>query len=124
MAKTVQDVVDALSAEKRDLFDLVVGASVEGEQLPADDATTKTYASFSADEKNVLDFVVGGLLVKDSSAAHSDDLVENFLAHHGVKGMKWGVRKREDGGANFPLRKVIAKTPEGAGLRAESRAKV
>jgi hypothetical protein len=61
-------------------------------------------------------------------------MVEEFLAHHGVKGMKWGVRKRDDSGggsgggkqkkpANFPLRKITTKTPEGAGLRAESKMK-
>lgn len=30
---------------------------------------------------------------EEESLAMSQDLVENILAHHGVKGMKWGVRK-------------------------------
>ena len=29
---------------------------------------------------------------------HGEDL-ENFLEHHGIKGMKWGVRKERDGGS-------------------------
>lgn len=35
------------------------------------------------------------------------DSVETFLAHYGVKGMKWGVRKRSDGDSKD--RKALSK---------------
>lgn len=31
---------------------------------------------------------------------HSDLLVDNFLAHYGVKGMKWGVRRKSTGSSS------------------------
>lgn len=34
---------------------------------------------------------------------HSDT-IESFLAHYGVKGMKWGVRRYNSGGRRQPLK--------------------
>lgn len=35
--------------------------------------------------------------------------VDDFLAHYGVKGMKWGKRKAQDGGSSESLRSTIKK---------------
>lgn len=38
---------------------------------------------------------------------------ESFLAHYGVRGMKWGVRKRRDKASSGPPEDVIIKTRPG-----------
>ena len=35
---------------------------------------------------------------------------EEFLEHYGVKGMKWGVRKKNDSSSNSPKKRSKAKT--------------
>lgn len=35
--------------------------------------------------------------------------LDNFLEHHGVKGMKWGVRKAEGSSASSPTRRPLSK---------------
>lgn len=45
----------------------------------------------------------------------SDDL-DNFLEHHGVKGMKWGVRKAEGSSASSPTRRPVPR-PSGASVK-------
>lgn len=48
-----------------------------------------------------------------------DETLEEILKHHGVKGMKWGVRKRQEVGARYhelrnkPTENVTLKTPAG-----------
>ena len=37
--------------------------------------------------------------------------VHDFLDHHGVKGMKWGVRKRSSGGSSSTTRTRFKKPP-------------
>lgn len=35
------------------------------------------------------------------SEMYDEDAVEDFLAHHGVKGMRWGVSRKANGSLNF-----------------------
>jgi len=90
--QTVQDVVNSMSTDQRDLLNLIVGAAVEGETLPPDANVIHSYDAMSNQQKDVIDFIVSGVLTPDDSMQQSDAVGE-FLAHHGVKGMKWGVRK-------------------------------
>lgn len=46
--------------------------------------------------------------------ATSSDPVDDFMAHFGVKGMKWGVRKRQDASSGTPSSKVFGETSEGS----------
>ncbi len=43
------------------------------------------------------------------------EIARNFLTHHGVKGMKWGVRKRSSGGKSATKRTTFAKSPSKLG---------
>jgi hypothetical protein len=43
-------------------------------------------------------YVIGMEVLEDM--AQSEDLLDFFLSHHGVKGMRWGVRKRSSGKAS------------------------
>lgn len=55
-------------------------------------------------EADRIDPVWGGLTEMEynfNTAKHSQtDSIENFLDHHGVKGQKWGVRKKESSSAS------------------------
>lgn len=42
------------------------------------------------------------------------DRVDAFLAHHGVKGMRWGVRKRSGGGSSGAESNKKSSTADGA----------
>lgn len=49
----------------------------------------------------------------------ADDL-DDFLAHYGVKGMKWGVRKAGDSSGSSPTRRPIPK-PSAASVKYVSK---
>jgi len=40
-----------------------------------------------------------------------DDDIEAFLEHHGVKGMHWGVVKKEESGGDSPVQKALKANP-------------
>lgn len=92
---TVQEVYDAMSEEQKDLVALLAVSAADDVDIPGEVDLQKTWKALSTEQKNVVDFIVGGVVVSQS-IKHEDDMFENFLAHFGVKGMKWGVRKRED----------------------------
>lgn len=52
------------------------------------------------------------------SLSMSDQLVEDVLAHFGVLGMHWGVRKSDSGGSSGPEAVVVSKKRFGNGLKA------
>ena len=52
------------------------------------------------------------------SLKQSDNLVEDILAHHGVKGMKWGVRRSGPTAVSVSDRRKSVKTRGGKGLPA------
>lgn len=90
--RTLQDIYDSMSPEQQELQDLILGAALEDEDLSGDVGIVRQYDALSKEQKLLIDFVVGGVL-SQNAVQHSDPMVDNFLAHFGVKGMKWGVRR-------------------------------
>lgn len=121
--RTVGDVLNAMSAEDRDFFDLIVGAAVDGVDLSEDESIVAQYDALPVNIKYLIDFMVGNVLAENLQ--HSDPVVNNFLAHFGVKGMQWGKRKAESGASmnsEAPrLSKMAKNTSEN---RSAARAKV
>ena len=91
--RTVQDIIDEMSPDERELMDLIIGACVEDEVIDDDDVIAQADA-LSQEQKQVIDYIVGGILSQeaDNELAQANLRVNNFLEHFGVKGMKWGVR--------------------------------
>ena len=87
--KTVQQWLDDLSPEQRDIQVLVVGAAVNGVELPPE--AVEQYKKLPPIVKGITEFVVGYATANLTEAQHSD-ILDGELAHFGVKGMKWGVR--------------------------------
>lgn len=56
-------------------------------------------------------------------AKHSEGSVDDILAHYGVKGMKWGVRKDRSGSSQGPLAKRKAKRAEAKAQKEADRAR-
>jgi len=93
--RTLQDIIDEMTPAQRELMDLIIGAAVEDEVIDDDDVVAQALA-LPEEQRQLIDFIVGGHLAKeeDDSLEQDNMRVNNFLAHYGVKGMKWGVRKR------------------------------
>lgn len=94
--QTVQDLIDGMSSDEKELQALIVGAALKDEDLSGDTATVKAYLALSPLKQALISFMVGNILAEQLK--HSDLEVDNFLAHFGVKGMKWGVRKADISG--------------------------
>lgn len=99
--RTIQDVIDEMTPEQRDLMDYIVGAAVADEVID-DDAVVAQAEALSLEQRQAIDFIVGGLLFQSIDGELSQDAlrVSEFLEHFGVKGMKWGVRKRDETGGS------------------------
>lgn len=101
--KTVQDIMDNMLDEERAVFDLIVGAAIDGVDLSDDDETMVGYDLMSDEEKGVLSFVVGAITADDYNTdevlkqSAIDDLAGDIIEHSGVPGMKWGVHKDKSG---------------------------
>lgn len=94
--RTLQDIIDEMTPEQRETMDLVIGAAVEDEVIDDDKLVAEALA-LPEEQRQLIDFVVGNVLAQqDSDQLEQSDLrVSEFLEHFGVKGMKWGVRKRD-----------------------------
>lgn len=98
--RTVQDIINEMTPEQRDLMALIVGACVADETID-DDAVVEQALALPLEQRQAIDFIVGGLLFQSVEGELAQDAIRvgNFLEHFGVKGMQWGVRKRDDGGS-------------------------
>lgn len=99
--RTLQDIVDELTPEQRELMDLVVGAAV-ADEIIEDPEVVADYDALPDEVKLLIDFIVGGVLAQQDGGELSQDAlrVTAFLSHFGVKGMKWGVRNVDSGGSS------------------------
>lgn len=117
--RTIQDILDEMSDDERAFHDLIVGAAVDDMDLSGDENVVARYNALTDERKDLIDFIVGSTI--SAEVRHDDSAVDNFLAHFGVKGMKWGVRRSDTGSSATPLSKSSMNTKEG---RAAARAKV
>lgn len=114
---TIKDSISRMNPSQTDTFHVVVGAAIEDQ--PLNEEYIKRYNALSKEHKNIIDFFVGNLIQPNSVLKHSD-ISEVYLAHYGVKGMKWGVRK-SDSGSTTRLSKSVLNTSE---MRKDARARV
>lgn len=104
---TIQDLVDNMLPDQRDIVDLVIGAAVGNEDISSDPSLVSKYYALPVEHKNFIDFVVGNIVHEEETLAQAEK-VESFLAHFGVKGMRWGViRKSEASGARASARAKV-----------------
>ena len=89
--QTIGEFYKSLPADQAEVVDVVIAASVDDEDLSDTDIPAR-YDALPDMAKYFIDFVVGGQIATDAEVKHEEAL-DNFLAHYGVKGMKWGVRK-------------------------------
>ena len=90
--RTLQDIFDEMTPEQKGLQATIVGAVLEDEDLSNNPEIINAYLDLTIEQKRLVDFVAGNVLAKQEELEHSElEIVDNFLAHFGVKGMKWGV---------------------------------
>ncbi len=107
--RTIENVMDEMSSEQRDLMDVIIGAAIEDDDISGDSQITAKYDALSTEHKNVINYVVGILLSETSALKHSDIFSDEELMHYGVKGMQWGVRKEYASGSyKAPLSKTVS----------------
>lgn len=92
--RTIQDLLDEMTPEQRDLQAIIVGAAVEDQVISGDETLVAQYEALPAIQKHLIHFLVGNILA-ERKLEHSNPLVDNFLSHYGVKGMRWGFQKHD-----------------------------
>lgn len=122
--RTLQDVLNEMSPAQRDLHDTIVGAAVNKEDLSEFPEILTQFSGLSTLHKELIAFSVGNAIAEAGLEHDAISDVDVFLAHYGVKGMKWGVRKRvtaardainppnslSRSSANTPVGRAVAKT--------------
>lgn len=93
--RTLQDIFNEMTAEQKDLQAIIVGAALSGDDLSDVPEVAQQYIALSMEQKNFIDFIVGNILSEEKLKHSDDDSLNNFLAHFGVKGMRWGVRRSD-----------------------------
>lgn len=95
--RTLQDIIDEMTPEQRDVMDVVIGAAIEDEVIE-DESIIDAARALPMEVRQLIVFTIGGILDKqDNELAQANLKVDNFLEHFGVKGMKWGVRNVDRG---------------------------
>lgn len=107
--QTVQEVWDSLSPAQLDTMETLIGLALDESNAEGVVIDTDVYNSMSDIQKTVATFIMAGALSNAEGAAKHAD-VDEFLAHFGIKGMKWGVRREETGpwGSGKPVSKEEA----------------
>lgn len=103
---TVEEVYNAMSEDKKVAAQTLIAAAVEGVDVSGEEDLNATWGTMSQEEQAVVYFIASVADVqREVEMAHSD-LYESFvfeyfeddsvLEHHGIKGQKWGVRRKTD----------------------------
>lgn len=93
-SQTIQQFFDSLTSDERDTIATITQAAIDDVALDGNPEIIDSYNALPGLAKNLIDFIVGNALADPKVIQHSEfSSIESFLAHHGVKGMKWGVRK-------------------------------
>lgn len=128
--RTLADVMGDMSADDREIFDIIVGATLEGTDLSVDPSYAEAFDSLEPIAQAIAAFVVGSAQSSDMQLEHSalDSAVEvrdEDLLQYGKKGMKWGVRNDDSGSSGPPrMSKILNSTINTKEIRKDARAQV
>jgi 2'-5' RNA ligase len=105
---TVEEAYNSMSAKQKSAVATLVAAAVSGADVSEEIDLNDAWSSLSDDQRAAAYFIATvsdvDQEVSDQAAAHADEAVDKVLAHHGVKGQKWGVRRRVDPGSGLVLK--------------------
>lgn len=100
---TVQEAYDSMNAEQTAATAILIAAAVKGLDVSADKGLAEAWQSMSDEQRAAAYFLGIVATTSDSVMAHS--AVDAVLEHSGVRGMKWGIRRRVD-----PSTGLVART--------------
>lgn len=112
MVRTLQDIYDAMAPDEKDFQALIVGAALAEADLSGDRSVLAQFNGLSVEERGLLEFLVGNIVADEIEHSDLSD-GEKVLAHHGVKGMRWGVRKDLPAGMTDRISRSTFNTPGG-----------